>query len=322
MKKVLPILALLPCTALGQPQQISYFKSDGREVPSAEVADYRREVSASGDGTGFRVNEYFRNGKLKLAGTASDTQPWLKFQGRVTTYDSTGLVREIETYDRGQLAGKATYFYPSGKLWKSLEWGHQKSMAGTPQPGRGDSLVFRMISYADTTGKLVLSDGNGFVREYDDKGNAYEEGHYRDGLRVGTWKGDSPGRLSFTEEYDDKGVVKSGTSTLPDGSVTHYTAVCTMPSYKGSMSKFYKFVASKFRFPPDALKAGINGRLVLRFVVEKDGTVSNVVVTQSVLPSVDKEGVRVLKLSKDWIPCLMRGVPVRVQFSLPITLST
>ena len=71
--------------------------------------------------------------------------------------------------------------------------------------------------------------------------------------------------------------------------------------------------------PPAAEENGIQGRVVVQFVVEKDGSISNVNVVRSVDPSLDKEAIRVVKAMPRWIPGKQNGSPVRCKFTLPVS---
>ena len=73
------------------------------------------------------------------------------------------------------------------------------------------------------------------------------------------------------------------------------------------------------KYPVVAEENGIQGRVICIFVVEKDGTVSNVKVIKSVDPSLDKEALRVLKSMPKWKPGKQNGKPVRVQYTVPVT---
>ena len=68
-----------------------------------------------------------------------------------------------------------------------------------------------------------------------------------------------------------------------------------------------------------AQENNIQGKVFVQFVIEKDGSVSNVNVTRSVDPSLDKEAIRVIQSMPKWIPGKQQGVPVSVRFTLPIT---
>ena len=92
-----------------------------------------------------------------------------------------------------------------------------------------------------------------------------------------------------------------------------------MPSFQGGdLNKFRNWVQERVRYPQIALENGIQGRVVLSFVIEKDGTLTNIEVLQSPDRSLADEAVRVLKTSPKWEPGQQRNQPVRVKYTLPV----
>ena len=78
-------------------------------------------------------------------------------------------------------------------------------------------------------------------------------------------------------------------------------------------------VDQNIKYPEQAEREGIEGRVVAGFIVERDGSVSNIEILKSVHPLLDAEVVRVMSLMPNWIPGRQNGQPVRVKYSLPIT---
>ena len=92
-----------------------------------------------------------------------------------------------------------------------------------------------------------------------------------------------------------------------------------MPSFQGKgQDGFREYIAKNLRYPEIAAENGISGRVFVRFVVEPNGSVSNVEVVRSVDPALDAEAVRVVESSPKWAPGKQRGKPVRVSFTFPI----
>lgn len=98
-----------------------------------------------------------------------------------------------------------------------------------------------------------------------------------------------------------------------------FTVVEEMPEYPGGMSEFMKFIAQNIKYPTDALQGKVEGRVIARFVVCKDGSISDIEIMRSVSPSLDAEAVRVLKLMPKWKPGRQRGRAVPVKFTVPVT---
>ncbi|MDX9845893.1 MAG: energy transducer TonB [Tenuifilaceae bacterium] len=92
-----------------------------------------------------------------------------------------------------------------------------------------------------------------------------------------------------------------------------------MPSFQGGdINKFREFINRNLRYPEIAAENGIQGRVILSFVVESHGGVSNVRILRGVDPALDKEAIRVVESSPKWKPGMQRGKPVRVSFNIPI----
>ncbi len=93
----------------------------------------------------------------------------------------------------------------------------------------------------------------------------------------------------------------------------------TMPSFQGGdLNKFRAWVQQNIRFPQIALENGIQGRVVLSFVIEKDGRLTNIQVLQSPDRSLSDEAIRVLSKSPKWSPGKQRNQVVRVKYTLPV----
>lgn len=91
-----------------------------------------------------------------------------------------------------------------------------------------------------------------------------------------------------------------------------------MPEYPGGKAELAKYLSSNLRYPTIAAETGIEGRVIVKFVVGKDGKISNVKVVRPLDPSCDKEAIRVVKSMSAWVPGRQNGNAVAVYFTLPI----
>ena len=98
-----------------------------------------------------------------------------------------------------------------------------------------------------------------------------------------------------------------------------FTAVEQMPQFPGGEAELLKYVATHIKYPTMAAENNIQGRVVVKFVVKKDGNVGDVVVLRGKDPDLDKEAVRVVKTLPKFIPGKMNGQAVNVWYTLPIT---
>ena len=96
-----------------------------------------------------------------------------------------------------------------------------------------------------------------------------------------------------------------------------YGAVEVMPEYPGGVNAMYEFIQKNVKYPESAKDKGIEGKVYVQFVVEKDGSLSSFQVLRGVSDDIDAEALRVLKAMPKWKPGMNDGKPVRVQFTMP-----
>ena len=109
-----------------------------------------------------------------------------------------------------------------------------------------------------------------------------------------------------------------------DGTETDepFVLVEVMPSFRGGgLEKFREWVQKRTNYPQAAIDRKVKGKVFLTFIVEKDGSVSNVTVVRGVDPLLDNEAVKAISESPKWEPGLQRGLPVRVRYSIPLNFS-
>jgi protein TonB len=92
-----------------------------------------------------------------------------------------------------------------------------------------------------------------------------------------------------------------------------------MPEFEGGLSKFYDYVGKSIKYPKQASRMSIEGKVFVQFVIDKDGGLSDLKVLKGIGGGCDEEALRVLKESPKWKPGKQRGRPVRVKMSLPIS---
>jgi len=111
----------------------------------------------------------------------------------------------------------------------------------------------------------------------------------------------------------------SGTSgSAPDNNIYTTVGLEVMPFPVGGKEAWSKFLSRNLRYPESAQEQQVSGRVMLSFVIEKDGHLSNIVVDQGAGYGFDEEALRVLKLAKAWKPGIQNGQPVRVKYTIPI----
>ena len=120
-------------------------------------------------------------------------------------------------------------------------------------------------------------------------------------------------------EHNPRGVeIFEIPESKPDENGVFYS-VETQPEFPGGMAELMKYLQKNIRYPQVCKEQGLQGRVIVQFVVNADSTITDVNVVKPVNPHFDKEAVRVVKAMPKWNPGKQRGEPVRVRFTLPVT---
>lgn len=98
-----------------------------------------------------------------------------------------------------------------------------------------------------------------------------------------------------------------------------FDVVEQMPQYPGGPNALFEYLSKNIRYPAVAEENGVQGRVIVTFVVERDGSITDVKVAKSVDPSLDKEAQRVVRSMPHWIPGKQNGSAVRVKYTVPVT---
>ncbi|MDZ7606024.1 MAG: TonB family protein [Cyclobacteriaceae bacterium] len=98
-----------------------------------------------------------------------------------------------------------------------------------------------------------------------------------------------------------------------------FTIVEDQPTPEGGMAAFYEFVGKNLKYPAQARRMGIEGKVFVQFVVDKDGKLNEVKAVRGIGAGCDEEAVRVISEAPKWKPGKQRGRPVKVRMILPIT---
>lgn len=110
--------------------------------------------------------------------------------------------------------------------------------------------------------------------------------------------------------------------TTKDSNLKTWDQVEVKPEFPGGMMGFYKFVGNSFEIPQEATKNRVLGKVYVKFIIEKDGSLSNYEILEDLGYGIGDEAIRILKLSPKWTPGTINNKPVRVMHSLPITIQT
>lgn len=114
----------------------------------------------------------------------------------------------------------------------------------------------------------------------------------------------------------------SNKSDVKDKDLYTMANIEKLPEFPGGLTEFYKFIGKKFKMPAEAQKNKLEGKAYMQFIIEKDGSLSDIKTLQDPGYGIGDEATRVLKLSPKWTAATQEGKPVRVMYSLPITIQS
>ncbi len=156
----------------------------------------------------------------------------------------------------------------------------------------------------------------------DDKVKAEDEIKNQDDLKETTT---AFGQSDFDKGTDDRNVVREHKDEIvveekkPVEENKVFAAVEQMPQFPGGESALMQYISKNIKYPPVAMENGIQGRVVVQFVVTKTGKIGEVKIARGKDPDLDKEAMRVVKSLPDFIPGKMNGQAVNVWYTLPVT---
>lgn len=215
--------------------------------------------------------------------------------------------KEEGNYQEGKKTGEWTYWYTSGQ-----------KLATTHYESNEDGRIERYINCYDSLGNQIATEGNGRMLFLNDIGKLKMTGAIVDGVKDKTWELYTiEGKISAYDIYD-KGEFVSGTSYDNDGKEYKYTVLEERSEPYGGTKAFYQWVGSNLKYPKDAINVGIEGKVYVQFIVDKDGSLTNIECVRGPGFGLNKESERIIKLAPKWKPAKQRGQLVKQRMILPI----
>ena len=286
---------------------VYYLKNSGKAVSSKDSADFFLVIlppDISVDKNLFIVKEYYKNGKVRLMGNSRTNGLNLKFEGAQICFFPNGHKMRISSYNNGVPVGDVLEYYANGKLYSIKSY-------------TNDQKVF-LKQCNDSTGNALTENGNGkWINFFDESFKAFSEGHVNNGVEEGEWRGkwnDSintvlvykTGKLMSVKEFDLSG--KDITKINTQGE----------PEFPGGSDNMFKFINNNMHYPETARKNGTQGEVIIGFVVEADGTLTNFKVIKGIGDGCDEEALRIMKIVPRWKNGIRKGEPAPINYSVPI----
>lgn len=128
------------------------------------------------------------------------------------------------------------------------------------------------------------------------------------------WENGKPKRID-RYEYDK---LIEGKCLNADGKEIKFYDYEKMPEFPGGLNELMQYLIKEIKYPDRARKKGVEGRVLVGFIVNKTGILSDIKIVQSVSDELDEEAIRVIKKMPKWEPGMQDGEAVRVSFMLPI----
>jgi len=299
-------LLLSQTTQAQKSDTLRYFLNYSNEVVSRILADRLLVIMPPDTISGvvsYHCYEYdLKTKKMTFNGASRTTKAdSLVYEGRCISYNYlTGNKSSYSNYSNGEQIGKVVSYYPNGNLYTIVE--------------SEDYGPSKFIDCSDSTGHVLASEGNGkWVKV---SGNfEIEEGMVKDSLAYGEWQEFEWGKSKYINTYD-KGIVVA--TTDPNFLIGEpvYDQVARSPSFNG---KYAEFFIRNVRYPAVDKENNVQGKVLTSFIVEKDGSISDIRIISAPDRTIADETVRVIKLFPRYKPGIINSKAVRTRFLLPTT---
>jgi TonB family protein len=272
-------------------------------------------------------------------GTPIDSLPAYRITAQDDNWNS--YVPEMIFQENGQLLSSTEYqgfkvvnyshYYSNGALQEQLmvdgnnqriiKWYDNGQIAEVIQresPELGKQPNEKIITVWSKNGTQLVKEGNGWAV----KGQfLISQGLLKEGRKEGRWTAKYADSTLFTDELYEAGVLKKGT-IYDKGEVRTYTAIQQYPQFKGGLPALGEFLARNIKYPEQAARNNISGKVYLSFVVCEDGSLCDYEILKGIGSGCDQEALRVVKeMSGKWEPGLQYGKKVRVKYNLPVTFT-
>ena len=170
-------------------------------------------------------------------------------------------------------------------------------------------------------GDTLVDQGTGTYITYWPQGSIHSIGTVLEGVKHHCWAGFAPdGSLLYEESYQ-QGELLHGTSFTEDGATYSYDSLHTSLYPIGGWQAYYQGIEERLHYPEKARRAGVEGVVYLRTIVERDGSLNEIEVVQGIGMGCDQEAVKAVRQGPHWHPTTIRGQPVRLRSVLPITFN-
>ncbi len=264
----------------------------------------------------YDVAFYSRSGKIERRAQTTN-KFFMAFEGPCVYYYENGNRKKMETYSDKKINGKQYEWYENGSIKLESEVVHDK---------KTNNSTTKIIHYWNANNEQKVIDGEGEYEEIEGIPNSNNaklsvksNGKIKNYSKDGTWTGESKNpKFRYIEQFEN-GKLISGKRIDSTGVTISYNEVFQRPKPKNGIDDFYRFVGQNFN-PP--LVQGLKGVILATFIVDKDGKPADIKIIRDLGYGTGAEAIRVIRKFDQWVPGLFKGEPVRVMYSLPITIQS
>ncbi|MBB3838618.1 TonB family protein [Runella defluvii] len=261
--------------------------------------------------------------------TARD-QNWNSYVPEMIVQTNGQLLSTTEFQGGGFQEVSHVHYYPSGILKEQLMadganqmlvlWYDNGQIAEVIQRERPQAMTQteeRIVGLWARTGQQHVKDGNGWAVKQENE--ATSQGQLVNGKKEGRWVSKLADSTLYIDEFYSAGVLTKGT-IYDKGEVRTYTEARKNPQFKGGVPALGQFLSQNLRYPAEASRRNVSGKVYLTFVVCEDGSLCDYEILKGIGSGCDEEALRIVKeMSGKWEPGVYRGKKVRVQYNLPIS---
>jgi TonB family protein len=285
-------------------QEVKYYSLDKKEVPKESCYFYTIEKTNEGKRTDTIKSYYCKANILKSVAFYVNGKP----EGNSFDYFSNGKLERTRTHKNGRPVGQETIYYSSGIKRANFIYTNPESEY---------DWKYLISDTWDSLGNPGVKNKNGFCNSLP---TFYGEeiGFVKNGLKDSIWQTYDPQtKTKLFEDLYRSGEFLSGRRYYND-KVIEYNTIEVSAAPKDGMSSFYKEIGSKLKYPKEARRARIQGKVFIQFIIDKDGAVTDVKCIKGIGSGCDEAAIEAIKQVKPWIPGTQKGIPVKQRMTLPI----
>lgn len=265
----------------------AYYDSSWQETTKNKAVYYRQGGKDSLEQWSGYVVDFYLNNNVQMKGSYTEN-----LKNGVFLYYSTEQTYEAAgRYENDYKVGKWEYFHQNGRLEREVN--HAK--------------MNYILNAWDSTGKQVITAGEGEIVQYYFNGNLKSRGEIQAGLREGKWIGFHPDGSTYYEELYNNGRLEMGRAVLKTGEKYAYDESSFYANPEGGWDAFYAYVSNNGRYPEEARNKRIKGTVTVAFTVAEDGKVFEILFLNKLGFGCEEEAKRLLLEGPRWLPGRAHG---------------